>query len=242
MLIGVVHLLPTGSPQRLEHAIRSAKRLEEAGFDAVIVENYYDMPFKPKADFEAAIAMAVAAREVAREVSLPVGINLLRNACVKASIIARHVGATFIRCNAYTDIVLSESGILTPQAPYIRGVKVLADVHVKHGESLYPRTLAEAVEVASTRAAPAAIVITGRKTGEAPDPVDLATARAYTDLPVLVGSGICFQNLPLLKIADGAIIGTCIKDGTEIDPEKARRLVREAKAALKPKRPLELKS
>ena len=34
----------------------------------------------------------------------------------------------------------------------------------------------------------------------------------------------------------------CVKDGAEIDPEKARRLVREAKAVLKPKRPLQLKS
>ncbi|ABL88105.1 photosystem I assembly BtpA [Pyrobaculum islandicum DSM 4184] len=238
MLIGVLHLLPVDDPNYLDHAVRNARRLEEAGVDAILVENFYDAPFKPKADFKTAIAVTVAIRDVIHTVSVPVGVNLLRNACRKAAVIARYTGARFIRCNAYTDIVLSESGILLPEAPYVKGVKTLADVHVKHGVSLYPPTLAEAVEVASTRAKPDAIVITGRKTGEPPDPVELATARAYTDLPVLAGSGICFNTLALLKIVDGAIVGTCLKEGKEVDLEKAKKFVQNARAVLKPKRPL----
>ncbi|ABP51175.1 MULTISPECIES: BtpA/SgcQ family protein [Pyrobaculum] len=240
MLIGVLHLLPKDHPDFLDHAVRNAKRLDEAGVDALIVENYYDMPFKPYADLPTAIAVAVAVREVVRAVSVPVGVNLLRNGCRKAAVIAKYAGGRFIRCNAYTDVVLSESGLLMPQAPYLKGVKVLADVHVKHGLSLYPPTLAEAVETASTRASPDAIIITGSKTGEPPDPVDLATARAYTDLPVLIGSGICFSTLGILKIADGAIVGTCLKEGKEIDVDKARRLVREARSLLSPRRRLSL--
>jgi predicted TIM-barrel enzyme len=42
MLIGVLHLLPTDDPNFLDHAVRNAKRLEEAGVDAIIVENFYD--------------------------------------------------------------------------------------------------------------------------------------------------------------------------------------------------------
>ncbi|MEZ0318385.1 MAG: BtpA/SgcQ family protein [Pyrobaculum sp.] len=240
MLIGVVHLLPTEDPAFLEHAVRNAQRLEEAGVDAVIVENYYDMPFKPYADWKTAVAVAAAVRDVVKAVSLPVGVNLLRNACRKAAIVAKYTGAKFIRCNAYTDVVLSESGLLLPQAPYLKGVKVLADVYVKHGLSIYPPSLEEAVETASTRASPHAIVITGRKTGEPPDPVELATARAHTDLPVLVGSGICFNTLTLLKTADGAIIGTCLKSGKEVDVEKAKRLIQAAREVLRPRRTLEL--
>lgn len=238
MIIGVVHLLPTSRPDFLEHAVRNARRLEEAGVDAIIVENFYDIPFKPEPDLETVAAMAVAARDVIRAVSVPVGVNILRNGCVQAAAVAKAAGGKFIRCNAYTDIVLSESGVLMPQAPYLRDVKVLADIHVKHGLSIYPPTLAEAAEVASTRALPAALVVTGRKTGEPPDPVDLAVARAHADLPVLIGSGLCFNTLVLLKIADGAIVGTCLKTGHEVDVEKASRLVREAKSLLRPKRPL----
>jgi len=240
VIIGVLHLLQIDDADYLNHAVRNAKRLEEAGVDAIIVENYYDAPYKPRADLRRAIAVAVAARDVVREVSVPVGVNLLRNACRKAALVAKYAGGRFIRCNAYTDIVLTESGVLTPEAPYLRDVKVLADVHVKHGRSIYPPTLAEAVETATTRARPHAIVITGGKTGEPPDPVDIAVARAHTDLPVLVGSGICFNTLTLLKIADGAIVGTCLKEGREVDVEKAKRLVREAKNTLSPRRRLSL--
>jgi len=241
MIIGVLHLLPIDDPEFFNHAVRNARRLEEAGADAIIVENYYDTPFKPYADFPRAVAVAAAVRDVVREVSIPVGVNLLRNACRKAAVIARYAGGRFIRCNAYTDVVLTESGLLLPQAPYIKGVKVLADVHVKHGMTVYPPTLAEAVETASTRAAPDAIVITGRKTGEPPAPVEIATARAHTDLPVLAGSGICFNTLNLLKIVDGAIIGTCLKSGREVDLEKAARLIKEARQVLKPRRALVLR-
>ncbi|MEM1733616.1 MAG: BtpA/SgcQ family protein, partial [Pyrobaculum sp.] len=120
------------------------------------------------------------------------------------------------------------------------GTKILADVYVKHGLTVYPPTLAESVETASTRARPDAIVITGRKTGEPPDPVDLATARAYTDLPILAGSGVCFNTLEILKIVDGAIVGSCLKEGVEVDVEKTRRLVKEAKSRLRPRRLLQL--
>lgn len=240
MIIGVLHLLSTQSQDYIDHAVRNAKKLEEAGVDAIIVENYYDTPYKPHADFRTAIAVAVATRDVVKTVSIPVGVNILRNACRKAAVVAKYAGGRFIRCNAYTDVVVTESGILPPQAPYIKDVKVLADVYVKHGFTLYPRTLAESVETASTRAKPDALVITGRKTGEPPDPVDVAQARAHTDLPILVGSGVCFNTLEILKIADGAIVGTCLKEGVEIDVEKARKLVREAKTRLKPRRPLQL--
>jgi predicted TIM-barrel enzyme len=42
MIIGVLHLLPTDDPDFLDHAVRNAKKLEEAGVDAIIVENFYD--------------------------------------------------------------------------------------------------------------------------------------------------------------------------------------------------------
>ncbi|MEM4632180.1 MAG: BtpA/SgcQ family protein [Pyrobaculum sp.] len=240
MIIGVLHLLSTDGFDYLEHAVRNAKRLEEAGVDAIIVENFYDAPFKPYADFKTAVAVAVAVRDVVKTVSIPVGVNILRSACRKAAVVARYSGARFIRCNVYTDVVYTESGLITPQAPYIKGTKILADVYVKHGLTVYPPTLAESVETASTRARPDAIVITGRKTGEPPDPVDLATARAYTDLPILAGSGVCFNTLEILKIVDGAIVGSCLKEGVEVDVEKTRRLVKEAKSRLRPRRLLQL--
>ena len=55
-LIGVVHLPPLpGSPNSslsiddvVKHAVRDAVTLEDAGFDALIVENFGDAPFVAK--------------------------------------------------------------------------------------------------------------------------------------------------------------------------------------------------
>jgi predicted TIM-barrel enzyme len=65
-------------------------------------------------------------------------------------------------------------------------------------------------------------------TGEPPALVDLAEARrGALDVPVLVGSGFDRENaLALLSIADGAIVGTSLKSGSAIDPEKVKELVR----------------
>ncbi|NJF24034.1 hypothetical protein E3E33_10660, partial [Thermococcus sp. GR5] len=53
VLIGMVHLksLPGSYLYEgnfdvvLEHAIREAKKLEQAGFDAIMIENFNDIPF-----------------------------------------------------------------------------------------------------------------------------------------------------------------------------------------------------
>ena len=86
-LVGVVHLpaLP-GSPgarlgvQELSRmAAEDACRLAEAGFGAVVVENHGDAPFRAgRVDPETIAAMAVVTDTVARAVSVPVGVNVLR--------------------------------------------------------------------------------------------------------------------------------------------------------------------
>ncbi len=87
-VIGVVHLLPLpGSPRYrgsleevLERALADAGALVEGGVDGLILENFGDKPFpKRRISREGLAAFAVVAREVVEEVSVPVGINVLRN-------------------------------------------------------------------------------------------------------------------------------------------------------------------
>src|SRR5262245_23974149 len=87
-LIGMVHLpaLPgsPGSdlplPRIVDRAIADAIRLADAGFDAVLVENFGDTPFHAsQVQPQTIAAMTVAARAVRRAVPLPIGINVLRN-------------------------------------------------------------------------------------------------------------------------------------------------------------------
>ncbi|MEE9473799.1 MAG: BtpA/SgcQ family protein, partial [Acidimicrobiia bacterium] len=85
-LIAVVHLPPLpGAPRysgdlSLKGAVRDAGELEHAGFDSLIVENFGDVPFYPDdvpATTVAAMTRAVLA--IQENVSIPVGLNVLRN-------------------------------------------------------------------------------------------------------------------------------------------------------------------
>ena len=51
-----------------------------AGFDAVMVENYLDVPFYPeRVPAETVAALTVCVREVVQQIGLCVGVNVLRN-------------------------------------------------------------------------------------------------------------------------------------------------------------------
>ncbi len=242
LLICVIHLPPLPGSHRwsssvedlVEFAIRNARRAEEGGADAVILENFNDNPF-PRDDVpdETLVTMSILVREVSRSVSTPVGVNLLRSACREAAIVAVLCGASFIRCNAYCETISCPEGIIQPQARDVqmvfrslgRRVEVLADVFVKHASPLHSMSIRDVVENCVERCLADFIVVTGRKTGEAPEPELFQEVLRYSKAPVLVGSGTCPDNVHLYRGCAGVIVGTYIKDEQGgIDPGKVRRM------------------
>lgn len=120
-IIGMIHLLPLpGSPRYkgkisevIERACRDGETLQKGGVDAVIVENYGDLPFfADKVPSETVAAMAAVATRVREVADLPIGINVLRNDGIAAVSIAAATDADFIRINVYTGAVLTEQGII----------------------------------------------------------------------------------------------------------------------------------
>lgn len=247
-LIGMVHLaaLP-GAPHWggsmdavLERAVADAKALTEAGFDAVLVENYNDIPFFPdRVPAETVAAMAVCVREVTRSVSVPVGVNVLRNDGLTALGIAAATGARFIRINVHTGVMAADQGLLigkahvTLRARQALGADVLifADVWVKHAAPFPGAELEQAAEDTFRRGLADALIVTGSSTGKETDlaQIDLIR-RAVPEAPILVGSGVTPQSVSeVLGLADGAIIGSAASwsgvGGRGVDPGRARELV-----------------
>src|SRR4051812_46125055 len=112
MLVGVIHLpaLP-GSPRSeltadacARSAAADARVLADAGYDAIIVENFGDTPFfatkVPPVTVAAMTACAVAVRAAAPAIAL--GINVLRNDAESALSIALCTEASFVRINVHT--------------------------------------------------------------------------------------------------------------------------------------------
>ncbi len=248
-LIGMVHLKPLPeSPNYegdispiIESSIRDARAIEEGGFDGIIVENFWDLPLtRNRVGPGIVAAMTLAIAEIRREVSIPIGVNVLRSDCVAAIAIAHVTGARFIRCNAYTDTLVTDQGIIEPKAWDVmrelrllgrRDVRIMADVLCKHAKPLVSVKVEEAARAAVLRGMADAVIITGTATGRPPSVSSVRDAKtAVPNTPVIVGSGLNPSNAyQLMRVADGAIVGTWIKEDGRIempvDPERAKRIV-----------------
>lgn len=249
-LIGVVHLpaLP-GSPRStlsldavIEHAVTDARALAEGGADGIIVENFNDVPFFPDTvPPHTVAAMTAACIAVRREVSLPIGVNVLRNDAAAALGIALAAGCHFIRVNVHTGTMVTDQGIINARAAETLRlrreigadhVEVFADVLVKHAVPLGPVSLTEAVRDAVERGMANAVVITGSATGAPASPEDVRTAAGATSVPVYVGSGVTAENVrEFVPEAHGVIVGSWLKRNgavaNPVDPERVHRLVSE---------------
>ena len=248
LLLGVVHLLPLpGAPRHhgelktaLDAARRDAEALAEGGCDALIVENFGDVPFFPGAvppETVAGMALAVSAvRELVG--GMPVGVNVLRNDARAALGLCAVTGASFLRVNVHSGAAVTDQGIVQGDAARVvrererlcPDVAILADVHVKHASPLGSESPAEAAADALQRALADAVIITGIGTGRPPAGEMLSRVRRHIGPGrLLVGSGVTDGNAErLLVAADGAIVGSWFKRGgvfaEPVDLERVRRL------------------
>ncbi|NJK27428.1 MAG: BtpA/SgcQ family protein [Coleofasciculaceae cyanobacterium SM2_3_26] len=251
-ILGVVHLLPLPTSPRwggsmqaaIERAEREATALAAGGVDGILVENFFDAPFtKGAVDPAVVSAMTYIVERLMNLVTLPMGINVLRNDARSAMAIATIVGAQFIRTNVLTGVMATDQGLIEGCAyellRYRReigsDVKILADVLVKHARPLGSPNLTVAVRDTIERGLADAVVLSGWATGSPPDLEDLELAKAAADgVPVFIGSGATWENVAtLLTAADGVIVASSLKrhgcrDRT-IDPTRVRQFVEAAR-------------
>ena len=249
LLIGTVHLpaLP-GSPRHrlplaglVEHAVADAEALRRAGFGALLIENFGDVPFAANCLEPAAVAaMGIVAAEVRSATSLPIGINALRNDALAALGIAAAAEAAFIRVNVHTGVAATDQGILQGRADETLryrqrlggDIGILADVHVKHAVPLSQPDIALAAEEIAYRGLADGLIVTGPTTGRPADLEDVGRVKqAVPDRLVLVGSGASAETIAgILAVADGVIAGSSLKPSGRtnepVDLELAREFIR----------------
>ena len=222
-VIGMVHCLPLpgttgyrGSVEEIyRQAVQDARTLEESGVDAVIVENMGDDPFGVTLDLIQRTTLAVAAQKVRDAVHIPVGVDAAFCDWEASLSIAYSTGCQFVRIPVFVDTVEFYGGLITPCAKecmryrHLMGmdsVMVLADIQVKHTNMLLPHV---SIEQSAKNAA------------------------ACGAVPVIAGSGVNAANIgEQLKIADGAIIGSSLKEGGIVSNPISGRLVKEVLAEL----------
>lgn len=228
-IIGMVHLLPLPGSAMFdgdmgkvyEQALFDAKALEEGGVNALMVENFGDMPYGKELSLEQSTALAAASAVVKKNTKLPIGIDAAfcdyksALACAKAS------GADFVRLAVFVDTVECFAGILEPccaQALRYRKqinaeeVMIFADIQVKHTHMLIPNVdIVESANVAVSCGADA-VIVTGLATGMETPIETVRRVKESVKCPVIIGSGVNAKNVKeQMGIADGAVVGSSLK-------------------------------
>jgi membrane complex biogenesis BtpA family protein len=247
-LIGMIHVgaLP-GTPAAslgldalLAQARIDAQAYQAAGFHAIMIENMHDRPYLDRAvGPEITSFMTVIARELRRDVHVPLGVQVLAGANREALAVALASGAEFVRVEGYVFAHVADEGLMNADAGsllrYRRAigaehVRVFADVKKKHAAHAIT---ADVDLITTARGAEFAladgVIVTGVTTGGQADPIDVGVVVDAVDLPVFVGSGVTPANLNEYAVADGFIVGSAAKHGgawhQPVDAARAADLV-----------------
>lgn len=248
-LIGMVHLLPLpGTPaysaeigEIISLAVEEAKLYQELGLDAIIIENMHDIPYLNRnVGPEIVSSFTAVACAIRREVTLPIGIQILAGANKPAIAVAQASGLDFIRAEGYVFGHLADEGYMDSDAGEIlryrraigaESIAVFTDIKKKHSS----HALTADISIGETASAAEffradGVIVTGSSTGKEADHEELREVRRATGLPVLIGSGLTPENIAGYRaLADGFIVGSYFKQGGiwshPIDPERVRRFV-----------------
>jgi uncharacterized protein len=235
-IIGVVHLLPLPTSARwggslsaiVDRAEQEAVALASGGVNSIIIENFFDAPF-PKSRVDPAVvsAMTMIVSRLRELVSMPIGINVLRNDSLSAMAIASCTGAAFIRVNVLAGVMATDQGLIEGCAHELlryrrelgSDVKIIADVLVKHAQPLSSSDITTAVQETIDRGLADAIILSGVATGRPPSLEDLMQAKAAAGkTPIIIGSGADFSNISnLMQFADGVIVSSSLKRQGKIE-------------------------
>lgn len=245
-IIGVVRLLPLlgykdfpGIDKIINIAMKDIHKLEKAGFDGALVDNHTH-PHVVKATGEMIASFSVVMSELVKKSKIPLGVQFLIDDPEASLAIAKSSGANFIRTDFFVDKVKTEYGIMVPNAKKIvtyrkktfgEHILIFADVQVKHAEMINKKkSISLSVKQAFFSGADA-VIVTGSLTGIAPEIHKLVMAKkAAGKKPILIGSGLAVENSKtLINIADGALVGTAIRNESRIDYLKAKKLMKQVK-------------
>ena len=231
-IIGMIHLpaLPgtprnTLSPtQIIDQAVQEAIIYQEAGIDALALENMHDLPYlKGTVGPEIISTACLAAAAVKRETGLPCGLQLLAGANIEALAAAHAANLDFIRAEGFVFAHVADEGIIEASAGELlryrkqigaEGVAVFCDIKKKHSA----HAITADVDLVETAKAAVfflsdGIIVTGSATGEPAALDEVRRVKEVVEVPVLVGSGVTLDNvLAYLEIADGLIVGSYFKE------------------------------
>jgi uncharacterized protein len=248
-VLGMVHLRPLpGTPfyatdtfdETLAIAVQSARDLYDGGADGCLIQTV-DRTYTVEdlSDPARTVALGVIVRAIveATDGDFQVGVQLMRNATQAALAVAKVAGGDFIRCGAIVGMTLTPHGLVQANPHEVMDyrnkinawdIQIIADIDTIHfkwfGE---PKPTADVARYAKQVGADA--VALGNPDEQKTLEMIRSVRRALPDLPIILAGHTNHENASrLLAEADGAFVGTCLKQdsrGGRIDVARVKSYV-----------------
>jgi membrane complex biogenesis BtpA family protein len=233
LLIGMIHVpaLP-GTPfnkmtpkQIVDKCILEAQVFNKVNIDSIMIENMHDIPYlKRNVGPEITSMMSIIACELRKvfDRNQPLGIQILAGANKEALSVAYNSNFEYIRAEGFVFAHVADEGFIESDAGellrYRRSlgagnIKVFTDIKKKHSAN-YITSDVEIGEMAKNAEffGSDGVIVTGSSTGAEADILEIKNVKKSCGLPVLVGSGVTYENLEnYIPVADGLIVGSYFK-------------------------------
>ncbi len=232
-VVGMIHIgaLP-GTPQYagsvnriIDTAVKEAALYIRAGIDALAIENMHDVPYlKKEVGHEVSSLMGVIGYEIKKLNKVPCGIQILSSANKAALAVAKSAGLDFIRAEGFVFGHVADEGYVDACAGdllrYRKNmdadhIAIFTDIKKKHSS----HAITADVDIVETAKAAEfflsdGLVVTGSATGVVADLEEIKAIKNKCKIPVLVGSGITFENIEkYIPVCDAMIVGSYFKKG-----------------------------
>jgi membrane complex biogenesis BtpA family protein len=256
-IIAMVHLPPLpGRPLHartesldaiVDRVAEDLAALQSAEVDGLLFCNEMDYPYQLSVGPEVAAAMAYVIGRLRNQITRPFGVNLLWDAKTTLAV-ARGTGASFVR-EVFLGVYASDFGVISADIGTLAayrdqiggsGIRIFTNITPEFSRPMDDRSISARVRSAEFLGMDA-VLISGQMAGETFDMGDLREAKdAAKKLPIMANTGVRQANIgEVLQVADGAIVGTSLKqDGyiwNAVDPVRAAEFmasVRECRARL----------
>jgi predicted TIM-barrel enzyme len=206
-ILGMLHLKGEDPDDILDRAVREIHILIANGVDALVVEDYYGTI----SDVERVLARLASSRP-----TVPYGVNVLDDG-IASFALADAYGAAFVQMDSIAGhLTNEEDGPFAQEIARVRdrsSAALLGGVRFKYQPVQSGNSVAVDLRTAMTRCD--AVVVTGSGTGVE---TSLSKVQEFRDVlgsafPLVVGAGVNTSNCrQALRISDGAIVGSSLKD------------------------------
>ncbi|XP_050517858.1 uncharacterized protein F13E9.13, mitochondrial [Diabrotica virgifera virgifera] len=255
-VIGMVHVKALPGTPLFSGSINSIvkKACEETELylkhdvDGILVENMHDVPYIQSQHFgpEVTATMSRICAELRRIIpkTKAFGVQVLACGNKEALAIAKACSMDFIRAEGFVFSHVADEGFTDANAGNILryrksieadNVLVFTDIKKKHSSHAITNdiSLVETAKAADFFLSNG-VILTGTATGHAADIKELQQLKSSISLPVLIGSGVTYENLENYKSADALIVGSYFKkDGKwdqEIDENRLSKFMEKMKS------------